>query len=165
MAIDYKERFKNRNVFNSETGRAAGKKGGRANTPKKLVANLKKLQKSPNWLKNNTKMSDEQIHFVTLLHNNQFATFIKDALVFIATKAETADDYHKLLMQVMKLPFIQKVWDDIQKTKQKDVIPIVIEVLRDNDAEKLIKPLLERLQDAGWNPTTEDSGVPEMPSL
>lgn len=144
---------------NPERARLAGMKNkGKKKSPATVAKmHLAQSRNTTNPLWANKNLTPEQAHFVSLLAENKFATAVKDMLLFIATKAETAEDYHKLLTQLMKIPFLQKALDDINKEKQKDIVPIIIDLLKKHNHEELIGELARELERNGWDTSASNS--------
>ena len=137
------------NRRSKEERRAIQSKGGKSFTDKKYVSAFENVT--------GKNLSIEQKHFITLLRGNQYASLIRDMIVVIVREAKTAEDWHKVLTQVMKMPFIEQVYNDMYKTKQKDVIPIIIDLLRKHGQDQIIAELNRELKRNGYfaeTPTT-----------
>jgi hypothetical protein len=123
----------------------AARRGGKSPSIKKTQAALVNLQRTPNWLVSDKEYTTEQLHFTALIADGKFGALVKDLLLKIASDAKTSDDYHKVLMQVMKIPEIQKTLLALQEQRSTDITPIVIEVLRKHGREDIIKEIYDKL--------------------
>jgi hypothetical protein len=136
------------------------RRGGLSKSPEKLAAVIQNLPY-------NKTMSAERSYAIAALQSGDYNETIKHILLTIITKAESAKEWSDLLQQLLKLPFVQKIQQDIAREKQRDVIPIVVEVLTDAGHDELVGVLYDRLLKEGWNPNGRNSvqvsaPMPEM---
>jgi len=144
--------------------RELGRKGGQAKTLKKAISSTMNLARTPSWHKKN--MTRQQIHMVQLLKEGNFKQAIMDLVIQIASETKELEDKHKLLTQMMKLPFVAKILADYESKQQAEAIPIIIEVIREHGQEQLIKPIYDRLLAEGVFATqTENAGVIEVSAM
>jgi len=121
------------------------RRGGMSKSPEKITAVIQNLPYNKN-------MSPERSYAIAALQSGDYNETIKHILLTIITKAESAKEWSDLLQQLLKLPFVQKIQQDIAREKQRDVIPIVVEVLTDAGHDELVGVLYDRLLKEGWNP-------------
>lgn len=140
-----------------EERREIARKGGQARTARKYMA---VVANSP--LVN---LSEDKIRVLAAMRENDYNATIKEIVQIIIYKSETAKEWSDLLHNLLKLPYIKKLEQDLDREKQKDVIPIVVDVLREAGQEELVVKLYERLRREGWGnlrPKQNTVTVPEV---
>lgn len=135
-----------------------GRTGGRSKSPEKIAAVIQNLPYNKNLL-------PEQSYAIASIKANDYKELIRHLILTIASKAETSKEYNDLLTQVFKIPFVQKIINDMENEKQRDIIPIVVELLHEEGQDELIGKLYDKLTAEGWKDGKREQVLAPMPAV